>query len=566
MRTLGEFYTPEWLARLILDESGYSGAPGQRLLDPSCGPGVFLVLAIERAKRYAAATGEPPRETARRIMAEIQGFELNSETAAIARTNYLAAMGGLRDEVSGSKAPVRCIDAILQAKGREKFDFIVGNPPWVRWDYLPPDYREATLPLWKRYGLFSLKGFETRLGGGKKDLSMLFTYAAADRYLKDGGALAFVITQEVFKSKGAGEGFRRFRLGPNGPPLKVYCVHDFVKLQPFRNACNKTAAIILTKGEETVFPVPYYLWDRDEEGNLRKRELCAHPVGSLYGPWQTVAESPQPLAGANPYRAVLGANANPYGIFWLDVQGAPSGGLVAVRNLPELGKKDIQQVSATLEAEPIYPAVRGADLRRWAARPGVHVLLVQDPETRRGVCEEVMRRNWPRTFGYLEQFREELVSRALYRKYHEEGKHPFYSQFNISSATFAPFKVVWRRMSDDLSAAVISDWEGPLGRKMLVPLETTAFIGTQTAEEAHYLCTILNSRPVRAFVRSFSSAGRGFGTPFAIRQIRIPKFDAGDRLHGALAELSLSLHAGGSPRAEGEIDDLILRLGPDSLR
>jgi len=65
--------------------------------------------------------------------------------------------------------------------------------------------------------LFSLKGFHTRLGGGKKDFSMLFTYASCDYYLKDdlkdGAKLAFLITQEVFRSKGAGEGFRRVQLG-----------------------------------------------------------------------------------------------------------------------------------------------------------------------------------------------------------------------------------------------------------------------------------------------------------------------------------------------------------------
>ena len=39
-----------------------------------------------------------------------------------------------------------------------KFDFVVGNPPWVRWGYLPEGYRDATLKLWKEYGLFSLSG------------------------------------------------------------------------------------------------------------------------------------------------------------------------------------------------------------------------------------------------------------------------------------------------------------------------------------------------------------------------------------------------------------------------
>ena len=32
-----------------------------------------------------------------------------------------------------------------------KFDFVVGNPPWIRWDFLAGEYREATKYLWKDY-------------------------------------------------------------------------------------------------------------------------------------------------------------------------------------------------------------------------------------------------------------------------------------------------------------------------------------------------------------------------------------------------------------------------------
>ena len=59
---------------------------------------------------------------------------------------------------------------------------MVGNPPWIAWDNLSDEDRQATKPLWERYGLFSLSGSEARHGGGKKDLSMLMLYAAADRY------------------------------------------------------------------------------------------------------------------------------------------------------------------------------------------------------------------------------------------------------------------------------------------------------------------------------------------------------------------------------------------------
>jgi hypothetical protein len=320
---LGEYYTPDWLAEFILNEVGFQGHTLKKLLDPACGSGTFLVLAIQRAKKFARIHREFPLETAKRIVANIWGFDLNPLAVIASRTNYLFALGDLLQELPEIEIPIYLADSVLwpTQKGQKKlnfiggeyieistslrsfnvpaiwvkdegflmrqatpliekmakenysiaealnrlknqglafpphegvvqeffreilelekegkngiwarflknsfapiiagkFDFVVGNPPWIRWGYLSREYKEATMPLWKEYGLFSLKGHAARLGGGEKDFSMLFVYAAADFYLKPDARLGFLITQEVFKSKGAGEGFRRFWIANREP-------------------------------------------------------------------------------------------------------------------------------------------------------------------------------------------------------------------------------------------------------------------------------------------------------------------------------------------------------------
>ncbi|MGQ9635569.1 MAG: N-6 DNA methylase [Bryobacteraceae bacterium] len=540
----GEYYTPRWLAELWLDEAGYDGAPGRRLLDPACGPGVFLEAAIARARRWGRENGEPSTHTGRRILAEIHGLERNATSVAVARAAYLAAMGECAAGLHPEDLPIRTTDALLNPPQGDPYDFVVGNPPWVRWDYLPEDYRQATMPLWRRYGLFSLRGFASLSGGGKKDLCMLFTCAAADCFLRTGGMLAFLVSEEVFKSKGAGEGFRRFRLGSGGTALGVVAAHDFTRLRPFAGVTNKAAGIVLVKGQPTTYPVPYYRWSRGASGKPVKEMLHAEPVSGPAGPWRTyIPGVPSlPLSRANAYQAVLGANANPYGVFWLEVLRALPGGLVEVRNLPELGKSHIQPVRAAIEADLVYPALRGADIRRWSARPGVHVLLVQDPATRAPVPEPELRSRWPRAWEYLEPFRRTLLARALYRRYHQRAGRPFYSQFNIGPALLRPYKVVWKRLANDLCSAVLSTWESSLGCKSAMPLETVCFIGVEQQDEAHYLCALLNSNPARDFVKSFSAAGRGFGTPSAIARLPIPRFDAADPTHALLARCSRLSH------------------------
>jgi type I restriction-modification system DNA methylase subunit len=668
---LGEYYTPDWLAELLLNEVGYDGNTLKRFLDPACGSGTFLVLAIQRAIKHGREKEKmPDLEIAKRIVANIWGFDLNPLAVIAARTNYLFALGDLVNEVldrggtieipiylcdsvltptrvtgnlfgdflpvstsvgefripadwvresftlsraaplieemvknqySVDEAMVRFkneglipynqkivkdfYNQILQLEKENKngiwarflknafapriagkFDFVVGNPPWIRWDYLSQEYRNATLQFWKDYGLFSLKGFQTRLGGGKKDFSMLFVYASSDYYLKDGAKLGFLITQEVFKSKGAGEGFRRFQLG-EGKYLKVLKAHDLVSIQPFEGAANKTAAIILKKGEKTEYPVPYIIWSKKKGVGkistdklldevlpfLQRKRYFAKPIDSRFGAWQTQPIEAEKLAnieGKNYYKAILGANPNPYGVFWLEIKEVLSDGSIIIRNLAEKGKQKIPIFDGErIESGLVYPAIRGGDIQRWGIQPEIYMLVVQDPKTRRGCHEEFLKNKYPRTYGYLTKFKEILLQRPLYKKYHEQAKAPFYSQFNISEETFARYKVVWKRMTNDLIATVVSQLKTPFGYKTIIPLETTAFIPTDNESEAHYLCAIINSKPVRDFIKSFSSAGRGFGTPSVMEHVGIPKFDPQNPLHQKIAEISKKCH---QLKAEGK--------------
>ena len=659
---LGEYYTPDWLAELVLNEVGYRGDTRKRLLDPACGSGTFLVLAIQRARAFGARKKEQKIETAKRILRNIWGFDFNPLAVIASRTNYLFALGELAKELGDFEIPVYLADSVLwpkktgqmtlagdggveiqtsvgtffvpkiwieqrgymmrraapvveemarlgcsesEALGRlrkeglvfaghekvvarfyehimelerggrngiwarflknvfapmtaDRFEFVVGNPPWIRWGYLSGEYRAATLEMWKDYGLFSLKGHAARLGGGEKDFSMLFTYAAADHYLSPNGKLGFLITQEVFKSKGAGEGFRNFRLGERAT-LKVIKAHDLVAVQPFEGAANKTAAIFLSRRGKTEYPLAYTVWRRKkgvgrvptdlrlaEAKKLLKKERClARPIGKRNGSWQTIRDQDlglEGMEGENMYRAHVGARVEPYGVFWLEVEEVLADGDLIVRNLVEKGKLKVRQVRERIEADLVYPSVRGADVERWGAKPNVCVLIVQDLERRAGHGEGVMKSKWPRTFGYLLAFKNELLSRAAYKKYHAEAGNPFYSQYNIANYTFERYKVVWKRMASDVVGSVISQWKTSFGWKTIIPTDTTSLFATESKSEAHYLCAIVNSDPARRFISSYSSSGRGFGTPSVMEHVKIAKFDKGNEQHRRLSELSKELH------------------------
>ncbi|MEO0022099.1 MAG: N-6 DNA methylase [candidate division WOR-3 bacterium] len=672
---LGEYYTPDWLAELLLNEVGYDGNTLKRFLDPACGSGTFLVLAIQRAIKHGREKEKmPDLEIAKRIVANIWGFDLNPLAVIASRVNYLFAMGDLVNEILEKgghiEIPVYLCDSVLtptrttgnlfgeflevstsvgkfqipaewvrdsgfllataaplveeMAKNQYsvdeamarfekeglvfptnqqvvknfynqilelekqnkngiwarflknafapmvagKFDFVVGNPPWILWEILSKEYREATLKLWQDYRLFPLK---KTYGFSRPDFSMLFVYASSDYYLKDGAKLGFLITQEVFKSKGAGEGFRKFQLG-EGKYLKVLKAHDLVSVQPFEGAANKTAAIILKKGEKTEYPVSYIVWTKKKGVGkiatdklldevlplLQKKKYSAKPIGSSVGAWQhylAEGEDFEKLQGKNNYKAQYGVETKPYGVFWVNVNQVLSDGNIVISNIPEKGKLKIAKIEERIEKNLIYPALRGADIKRWGIKNEIFILLTHD-KNGEPIKEKVLKTNFPRTYGYLTKFKSDLLNINAKSTKRVRQQKAFYAMFGVDEKTISNYKVVWGYMGNDIIASVVSSIKTHFGYKNLIPLYTTCFFATDSEPEAHYLCAIINSNPVRDFIKSFSSAGRGFGTPSVMEHVGIPKFDPKNPLHQKLSEISKKCHQLKLEGKEKEIEKL----------
>jgi SAM-dependent methyltransferase len=112
---LGQYFTPDWLADQLLHQVGYEGDPNVRVVDPACGTGTFLVLAIGRLKDRLRRDGVPEQETLETILKNIVGFDIDPLAAVAARTNYVLALGTLirSAEAQAVDIPVYLADSIL---------------------------------------------------------------------------------------------------------------------------------------------------------------------------------------------------------------------------------------------------------------------------------------------------------------------------------------------------------------------------------------------------------------------------------------------------------------------
>lgn len=161
-RKQGAFYTPRLLAEMTLDLAlrDRKTLEGLKFIDPTCGSGIFLVIAFNRlvAEWNAGRKRQPSvNERAKallRILGQLQGVDLNITACRIACFSlYLAYLDQFTpadvDEYIGKTGKV--LPSLLQAKGFQKpdipviwnndffdvaedlrgqFNIVVGNPPW----------------------------------------------------------------------------------------------------------------------------------------------------------------------------------------------------------------------------------------------------------------------------------------------------------------------------------------------------------------------------------------------------------------------------------------------------
>lgn len=161
-RKLGAYYTPRLLAEMTLDLAlrGRTSVQGLRFIDPSCGSGIFLVLAFNRlvadwnlrqkksssvAKRAEALfkilsqlRGVDKHPTACRIscfslyLAFLDQFEPSDVEAYIDQTKNKLPNLLVADKAKPHTVPVIWHRDFLRVADEWKgdFDVVIGNPPW----------------------------------------------------------------------------------------------------------------------------------------------------------------------------------------------------------------------------------------------------------------------------------------------------------------------------------------------------------------------------------------------------------------------------------------------------
>lgn len=120
---LGEYYTPDWLARQMVADRVTEPATS-RVLDPSCGSGTFLFHAVKAHLEAVEAEGVSPGQAAVSATRHVFGVDIHPVAVTLARVTYLMAIGTSRlnhPDRGPLRVPVFLGDSLQWERHRDLF-------------------------------------------------------------------------------------------------------------------------------------------------------------------------------------------------------------------------------------------------------------------------------------------------------------------------------------------------------------------------------------------------------------------------------------------------------------
>ena len=537
------------------------------------------------------------------------GFTLEDETLiAVNLFDQVAKLA--REGRNGVWA--RIIENAFAPRFAGRFDVVIGNPPWLSYGKMPSGWRTRSERVWRSVGLWQPPtGARKRVTFQDTDIAVLVFAVALLQYAKPESFVGLLVPSNIITGEKSGQAFRRFHLRPNKEdealfpdgaadvPFKPLYVDDWSKTQPFSgDAANAPAFLVVRRDHQASFPISGSRWTRAEHGTrtagieqwqgangmramLTEGKGSLRPVtGDTTSVWSFSPEgSPDLLvASGNSYTFGKGLDTRgANGLFFVKTgkMTAASGkkkALIRVTNDPSAGRnKNVVKVDDNVEAELVYPVLRGRDVQDWVAEPSGHFLLPHSPtDLSKPIEYKTLRRDYPRADSWLRHNKAFLTDRRTppSRNWDMSATGSDWCRVDGPLQHMGHgYSVVFREISTEPQAAFVEAYtDYDLGRSVRPLIDhKLSFLTLESREEALYLTAMLNSTPMKDLLRSFVS-GTSI-SPAAIEKAPIPEFDPTSQdmkrlaaLGGDIVSTEPAKRAERASELQEEVDGLVLSI------
>lgn len=687
--SLGEYFTPSWIADYVIESSKEMITnKNWRAIDPCCGSGIFVVTLIKHVigeREIGSLTKEEKKQLLEEIVSRVQGIDINPLSVLTARVSYLLAIAPLLDNEQieipvylGDSANmphtislegVNCYEYTISTKQgdieitlpctfveskqflqkmnvlqtiikqedetlvykklldeidsksqnnlvlekikilSEKFvqlhkknwdgiwlrivtnymlaarikdiDIIAGNPPWVKWEYLPQVYAEKIKRLCLDRHLFS---GQTYMGAISLNICALISNVTASSWLNKGGVLAFLMPKTLM-TQDSYAGFRNFYIDvKKNKRLFLQKIDDWSKAgHPFMYTTEKFLTYYYQEqyvDYRTGLPINYIEKKKGidvKKINVRTqyeevKELFLYKTGKAYqldksrtgftmveGKDTYRTELYSKIVGKCDYKARSGVEFTPAEIYFVE----------PLKESSEEGKYFFKNSKFTnsfykaktnngflLETKYIRPVIKSPDIREFGVRENNnYCIFPYDNGKSDCTALDQLAREAEDTAKYF------ITNKKLINKQSERSKmiakgKEFYALSKIGAYTYGE-NIVAFRDNTKLVAAVIQKKKVPWNETIMpVCAKHSPYISMDkkrrwiTEMEAYYICGILNTNVVQEYYK-FTFSERSYSIDF---NIKMPLYDAENPLHKRMASLSKKAH--GETKSENKIEKI----------
>lgn len=672
--SLGEYYTPAWLADKVIDSSlemlPQNKLNNWRAIDPCCGSGVFIISLIKKLlfeKELYSLTTEEKHTLLLEIITRVQGIDLNPLSVLTARISYLLAVLPLIDDQKfeipiylGDSANIPqsidiggicCYTYLIDTKQGaftvtlpcefvennsffekmyrlqttikaddsellfqqfisyignnnlneqikkaikilsddlvrlhenewdgiwiritsnfmliariKSIDLIVGNPPWVKWEFLPQNYAKKIKRLCLDRHLFS---GQTYMGAISLNLCALIANVTADAWLTENGVLSFLMPKTIM-TQDSYAGFRNFFL-KNGNRMYLQKVDDWSNSgNPFVVTTEKFLTYYYSKmNKDYQNGVLIDIYEKKRNIKISDINRCSSfsDVASYFYKIEGMAYQldknrtgltmiPErntsilkefiKIIGQCDYKARSGVEFTPAEVYFVEPvrnSGKDNTFLFKASEFKNSIYKRKTDNMIELETNFIMPVIKSPYIKPFEILDSNHYCI------------------FPYNYGEKEsvKLKELIVNNELLANYLISNKgliakqsnrskmiamgDDFYSLSKIGAYTFAPYKVTFRD-NTVMTASVVQTVTTPWGSKVMpICAKHSPYISMDkegnylSEDEAYYICGILNTNIVKKYFQ-YTFSGRSYSINF---NIKIPKYDELNKFCKNISELA----------------------------
>jgi hypothetical protein len=441
---------------------------GATICDPTAGQGVFVHALIDEATQLGISVTD-----------EMLGRLFLIEREAKFIEKFHRAFHRKYDRDFPEQNMV-CADVVLH-NPKNKFDILVGNPPWANFNDLPEAYKEMLKSVFIEHGLVA----DTKallLGNSRVDFSALVVAVTLNLNLRKKGEAFFFLPMSLFLNDGAHSGFRRNAI--DGSTFGLMELWDFRESKVFQEVATRFGVAHFQRDCVTNFPIPYKV-----ESATGWNSRLAAPVGELTAPLSIFESDEEFKLLAHPPAIKVRENQKPR-------QGVNTCGANRVFIFDE--------PPAGLNEEFVFPLITKECFREDAALPRKYIVMPYDALTGRPLDRSELTAN-PDLKNYLETQKSLLESRkgTLLNAWIKRGI--WWACLGVGDYSFAPYKVVWEAYGkSNFNPRIFSTFNG---KPWQANQAMQAFIPCSSFMEAEDLLGQLLGSNIEKYLKSMSIEG-----------------------------------------------------------